>query len=77
MRVRVDGKVVEHKNNDCRGQEYCLGLITFNLPAGRHKILAQLTDTPIRSIGNIITLISFVLLLVLVYLNYGYKKAHS
>ncbi len=77
MKVTVDGKAVEHKNNDCRGQEYCLGLITFNLPAGRHKILAQLTDTPIRSIGNMITLTSFILLLVLVYLNYGYKKADS
>lgn len=77
MKVTVDGKVIEHKNNDCRGQEYCLGLITFNLPAGRHKILAQLTDTPIRSIGNMITLASFILLLVLVYLSYGYKKADS
>ncbi|MBI2018501.1 hypothetical protein HYS96_02230 [Candidatus Daviesbacteria bacterium] len=76
MRVTVDGKVVGHKNDDCRGEEYCLGLITFDLPQGSHLIKAQLMDTQIRSIGNIITLTSFLLLLVLVGKNYGYKKVH-
>lgn len=76
MRVTVDGKVVGHRNNDCRGEEYCWGLITFDLPAGRHFIKAKLMDTQIRSIGNIITLISFILLLVLIGKNYGHKKIY-
>lgn len=76
MEVKIDGKKVSHRHDDCRGQEYCLGLITFDLPAGYHLIKAQLIDTQIRKIGNIITLISFILLLVLVGKNYGYKKVY-
>ena len=75
--VTVDGKIVKHKNNDCRGQEYCLGLITFNVPEGRHLIKAQLTDTQIRSIGNIITLISFIIICLLIGKNYGYIHKKS
>jgi hypothetical protein len=70
MEVKVDGKVVPHINNDCSGERYCLGLITFNLPAGRHSIEARLTDTPVRKIGNILTLISLgTLALILIRLN--------
>ncbi|KKR55201.1 MAG: hypothetical protein UT93_C0026G0001 [Candidatus Woesebacteria bacterium GW2011_GWF1_40_24] len=58
MEVRVDGEKVAHINNDCRGQEFCLGLITFTVPAGQHLIEAELTDTPIRKIGNYLSLIS-------------------
>lgn len=74
MEVLVDNKKITHRNDDCRGEEYCLGLITFALPAGKHLIKAQLMDTQIRSIGNIITLTSFILLLLLVGKNYVYKK---
>jgi len=56
MVVQIDGQEVPHWNNDCRGQRYCLGLITFNLENGTHTILAKLYDTPIRRVGNIITL---------------------
>jgi len=66
MEVKVDGKVTDHINNDCSGERYCLGLITFNLPAGEHSIEARLTDTPIRKIGNIITLVSFGVIIYLV-----------
>src|SRR3989344_1642804 len=76
MVVIIDGQKIAHKNNDCRGQEYCLGLITFDLPAGHHFIKSQLMDTQIRSIGNIITLVSFILLLILTGKNYGHKKIH-
>ena len=58
MEVRIDGEKVAHINNDCRGQEFCLGLITFTVPAGQHLIEAELTDTPIRKIGNYLSLIS-------------------
>jgi len=57
MEVTVDGEKVAHFH-DCRGQEYCLGLITFMVNEGSHKIKAQLKDTPIRLLSNIISLIS-------------------
>ncbi|MEK7168647.1 MAG: glycosyltransferase [Patescibacteria group bacterium] len=58
MVVKVDGKKVEHYNNDCRGHDFCYGLISFKLPTGEHKIEVELTDTSVRKIGNILTLIS-------------------
>lgn len=58
MQVKIDGKITSHINNDCRGETFCLGLITFSVPAGQHKIDIRLTDTPVRRIGNILTLLS-------------------
>ena len=58
MKVWLDDKVVEHNHDDCSGEEYCLGLINFYLPKGEHIIKAELTDTPIRAVGNIISLVS-------------------
>lgn len=74
MTVWVDNKIVTHNHTDCRNQEFCLGLITFNLPKGQYLIKAQLKDTQIRMIGNIISLISLILLLFLTLKNYGFKK---
>ncbi len=67
MEVRVDGGKVNHWYDDCRGQEYCLGLITFNVPEGRHKIEARLEDTPVRKISNIITVASVLILMVILF----------
>lgn len=61
MNVTVDQKEVKSWHNDCRREEYCLGLITFNIEAGRHIIQAKLLNTPVRSIGNIITIISILI----------------
>lgn len=58
MKVLVDNKLIDHQNNDCRGQEYCFGQISFKLPEGQYKFKVQLEDTSIRIIGNITTLIS-------------------
>jgi len=71
MEVKIDGKVVPHINDNCDGERYCLGLITFNLPAGSHQIDARLTDTPVRRVGNILTLLSFG---GIIYLALKYKK---
>jgi hypothetical protein len=49
---------VSHVNNDCRGEDFCLGLITFRVPAGNHKIGVELTDTPVRRVGNYLSVIS-------------------
>lgn len=67
MEVLIDQRKVTHWHDDCRGEKYCLGLITFNLPVGTHKIETNLKDTPIRKTGNIITLISFCLIIWLLY----------
>ena len=58
MRVMVDGEVVPHSNNDCRGQEYCLGLISFNIGPGMHKIEVKLGRTPARWVGDVISLVT-------------------
>ncbi len=63
MKVRANGEVIKHSNDDCRGQEFCLGLITFNLPKGSYFIDARLTDTPVRKIGNYLTIASMVTLI--------------
>ena len=66
MKVMVDGQVVKHNHDDCRGEEFCLGLITFQLPPGNFAVEAKLTNTPIRTLGNGITLISLVVLVGLI-----------
>ncbi len=58
MEVTVDGEKVAHWHDDCREQEYCLGLITFMVNEGSHKIKAALKDTPVRLLSNIISIIS-------------------
>lgn len=71
MKVKIDEVTVDHVNNDCRGETYCLGLITFKVPEGLHTIEIKLTDTPVRKIGNILSLIS---LGVIIFLVLKFKK---
>ncbi|HET7098727.1 MAG TPA: glycosyltransferase [Patescibacteria group bacterium] len=71
MEVKVDGKKIYHDNNNCSGERYCRGLITFKVPSGKHNIDTRLKNTPIRSFGNTLTLISFG---VLGYLIFKSKK---
>ncbi|MBI2599381.1 hypothetical protein HYW43_00490 [Candidatus Daviesbacteria bacterium] len=67
MKVKAGEEILPHRHDDCRGQEYCLGLITFNLPPGQYKIKAHLEDTPVRFISNIISLTSLIIVLALVF----------
>lgn len=67
MEVKIDDKKVSHWHNDCRNQEYCLGLITFFVPVGNHIIEAQLKNTPVRTFSNIITLASIVISAVIIF----------
>ena len=62
MEVTVDGKKITHWHDDCRGQQFCLGLITFKVPVGNHTIKARLTNTPIRNIGNGLTILSLLIM---------------
>lgn len=74
MEARVDGKKVTHWNNDCSKQEFCLGLITFSIAKGNHIISAKLKDTPVRSISNIITLISLFVVIGIFFLKINDKS---
>jgi hypothetical protein len=58
MTVKVDGETVPHINNDCRDQKYCLGLITFPVKEGQHKIDIRLLPTGPRRAGDIISILS-------------------
>jgi len=62
MTTKIDGQVVKHINNDCRGEEFCLGLITFEVPAGEHQIEVELKDTPVRRIGNYVSIASLLII---------------
>lgn len=77
MIVKVDGKVTPHINDDCSGEKYCLGLITFNLTPGNHQIEAKLEDTFIRKFGNIITLASFGVIMYIVLRSKRNEKVFS
>ncbi|OGE72419.1 hypothetical protein A3H40_04205 [Candidatus Daviesbacteria bacterium RIFCSPLOWO2_02_FULL_38_15] len=68
-RIDVDGKPinVEYENNN-------LGLMTIILGKGNHIVEARLYDTPIRSISNIITLVTFVLTSILLLSQIIYVK---
>jgi hypothetical protein len=65
MTVTSDGKVLKHVNDDCRGQEFCLGLVTFDINKGEHNLRIELKDTPIRTIGNYLTVLSALYILYL------------
>lgn len=67
MQVKIDGKKIDHYNNDCREEKFCYGLITFKLVKGEYKIETRLTDTPIRKIGNYISLTSIIILILLLF----------
>lgn len=62
MRVTVDGEIVNYVNDNCTNQEFCLGLITFNISKGEHIIKAELRNTTFRNLGDFISLISIIIL---------------
>jgi 6-pyruvoyl-tetrahydropterin synthase related domain len=66
-RLYLDGKEtpIDYKNNN--------GFITFNVGKGTHTITLKLMDTPIRTVGNVITLLGFPIFL-LVYRKYKYEE---
>ncbi len=66
MQVKVNEEVVSHYNNDCRGTDFCYGLISFKLPKGEYKIEVELTNTPIRKLGNLLTILSIVTVIYLI-----------
>jgi hypothetical protein len=55
-KVWVDDKPVELKP---MSDPLRLGRLIFDVPPGKHQITAKFTDTPIRSIGNVFSLLSW------------------
>ncbi|MCL4366969.1 6-pyruvoyl-tetrahydropterin synthase-related protein [Patescibacteria group bacterium] len=74
MKVFLDGQEINHHHYDCRNEEYCLGLITTLVPTGTHTLIVRLTNTPIRLFGNIISIISIIIIL---YLVFGWRYVHK
>ncbi len=58
-KVYVNGKKIEYKDNNK------LKLIRFNLDEGKHEIKAEFTDTNPRLIGNLLTFISVLGIIIL------------
>lgn len=50
-RVKLDGKIISHNHDND------LGLISFDLPSGDHHLQIVLKNTPVRLVGDILTLI--------------------
>lgn len=76
MQVLDNGRKISHTHHDCRGEEFCLGLMTINLAPGSHTIEAKLTNTPIRTIGNILTLVSILATIGLFIKGKNEKKSY-
>lgn len=68
-KIFVDGKEanVEYKNNS-------LGLMTIILGEGNHNVWGRLFDTPIRIVANMISLVSFLLFVSLIILQFKKVK---
>ena len=66
-KVYVDGKntPIDYKDNN--------GFITFNVQKGMHTIDLRLSNTPVRTAGNVITLLGFPAFL-FIYRKYKYEE---
>ncbi len=62
MTVYLNGKKVSHVNNDCSREPFCMGLITFDAPVGNFNFKVKLENTPVRTVGNIISFSSLICL---------------
>ncbi len=72
-KVLVDGALVPIQFQDPAHR----GLLTFEVPSGQHKIDVVFGDTKLRTISNILSVLSFVLLLlsvILVRIKYKHEK---
>ncbi len=65
---------IAHWHDDCRGQEFCLGLISFDLPVGNYQINVHLDNTPVRTVGNISTLVALVIISLLGWNEFKRRK---
>lgn len=71
MQVKLNEKPIDHRHDDCTNQTHCLGLITFDVGKGEYSLWVGLTDTPIRKVGNALTIIG---ILTLIYLTFNMRR---
>jgi uncharacterized membrane protein len=64
MKVFLNNEEVKHANNNCEGEKFCSGTITFMAQSGEYDFKVKLTDTPIRTAGNIVSVVSVLFLIV-------------
>ena len=50
------------------------GLITLNIPSGRHSLEIKFQDTPIRMVSSLISILSFILVVTLFFKNWYIKE---
>ncbi len=67
MVVTAGGNKIVHWNDECRHEPYCLGLITFRLPPGKYDLNIALQNTPVRSVGNFLTIFTLLILVIYAY----------
>ncbi len=68
--ARVDGVAVATHAADG------LGFIAFDLPAGTHTVTLTLTDTPVRAVSNVVSLLA-VLTLLLLPARQAWRRRHG
>lgn len=61
--IEVDGKPVEF-NYLVEGESY--GLPTFDIERGRHRILAEFKNTPIRNLADFISIITVIIIIIVI-----------
>lgn len=66
MTVYLNNYQVAHIHDICAGEPYCFGLISFTVPAGKYNFKVELENTPIRTMGNILSVLSLIILSFLV-----------
>lgn len=66
MTVTLDGEVVPHTHNNCQGEPFCMGLISFEVPKGEHQLYVSLQNTWSRTLGNTITVVTFIIAIIIV-----------
>lgn len=68
MAVYVNNVAVPHSNNDCRGEPFCLGLVSFLISSfGKNTIVIRLKDTPVRAFSNIFSLMSLLVVVLMIF----------
>jgi hypothetical protein len=65
IRVSANNINITFNSDDCRNETYCFGLVSFFLDKGTYDVKISVADTPIRKIGNYLSLFSFILLMML------------
>jgi hypothetical protein len=59
MSVTDFGRPIEFNHDDCVNQDYCFGQISVLLPKGEHQILVELKKTWPRTLGDILSVLTF------------------